>query len=58
MKDILAALAALYPDRSEVWETSDGLLRLTLVEAEAQAKHLPSAKIKTYPLTRPHKRGK
>lgn len=46
MEDNLAALAALYPDRQEVWETSDGLLHLTSDEAEAQAKHLPSAKIK------------
>lgn len=53
MKDKLAAIAALYPDRQEVWETSDGLLHLTSDEAEAQAEHLPSAKIKKHPLPKP-----
>lgn len=46
----LRTLALLYPKHVEVFQTADGLIHLTSVDAEAQAKHLTNKQVKTIPL--------
>lgn len=52
-KSLKAELSAHYPDRKEVFETSDGLIHLEYDEAVRQAEHLPDNTIQTHPLPKP-----
>lgn len=44
-KELLSQIAANYPGLSQVWQTSDGVVHLTAVSAQAQAAHLHDRKL-------------
>lgn len=52
-KELKAELSAIYPERKEVFETSDGLIHLEYDEAVRQAEHLPDNTIQTHQIPKP-----
>lgn len=44
------AILNQYPNATEVYETTDGLIHLSVCEANIQASHLDDKKVKTHKL--------